>query len=94
MLNKSVGANHNSIQRIADHGKVLTTDLGDYKSLAFPIKEREPERNLQRLDLLTHGRLCDGQLFSCTSEAFAPRRSLERLESIQWWQAAAHRTFS
>src|SRR5258705_145520 len=50
----------------------------------------DAERVLQRFDLMADSALGDTELLSRSREAFASRRSLERLEGVQWWQLAGH----
>ena len=82
VLNKTTSAKGKSVERIADHGKILAARLGNDKPLAFSIEELDPKCHLQRLDLLAHGGLCDAQLLGCPCEAFAPSRSLERFDGV------------
>ncbi len=49
------------------------------------IEKLDAERVLQRFDLMANSALGDTELFSRSREAFAPRRSLERLKGIQRW---------
>ena len=80
-LDKTLGADRNPIQRIADHRKIFAAGLGHHQPLALAIEKLDAERRLQRLDLMAHRALRDVQLFSRPGEALAPRRGLEGLEA-------------
>ena len=89
-LHKTFCPDSNPIQCVADHCKIFATSLGNHKSLALAVEKFDAEGNLQRLDLMAHGSLCDIQFLSRTCKALAARRSLEGLERIQRWQTAKH----
>ncbi len=81
----------NPIQCIADHCKIFATSLGHHQSLALALEKLDAERSFQRLELLAHRSLRDAQLFSCSRDALASRRSVEGLEGIQRRQTTEHR---
>jgi len=64
--------------------------VSDNQPLALAIEKLDAERVLQRFDLMADSALGDTELLSRSREAFASRRSLERLEGVQWWQLAGH----
>jgi hypothetical protein len=90
-LHQAIGAHGNSVKRIANHSEIFTTGLGHHQPLALAIEKLDAKRRLKRLDLMAHRSLRDAQLFSRSSEAFAPRRSLEDLERVQRRQTTEHR---
>jgi hypothetical protein len=45
-LNKATCANGKSIERVADHGKILAARRGNDKPLAFSLEELYPKCNL------------------------------------------------
>lgn len=59
------GGRRNLVERIANHGKIVATRLGDHQPLAFPIEPLEAESDLQRLDPVAHGSGSDTQFFRC-----------------------------
>ena len=89
-LQDALGAGCDPIERVAYHVKIFATGISDSQALTLATEKLDAERVLQRFDLMAHSALGDTKLFSRSREAFAPRRGLERLEGIQWWQLAGH----
>ena len=87
---QALGADRNSIERIAHHRKIIAARIGDRQALALANEQLDAERRLQRLDLMAHRSLGHGKLLSRAREALAARRSLEGLERVQGRQAAKH----
>jgi hypothetical protein len=90
-LHQAFGAERDPIQRVAHHRKVFATGLGHHQPLALAPEQLDAERRLQRLDLMTHRPVRDAQLRGGARQAFAARRGLEGLESVERWQPARHR---
>ena len=84
-LHHAFSAHRNTIQRIANDSKILTTDVRDHKSLALAGEKLDAKPFLKRLYLMAHGALRDAQLFSGSGEALASRRSFEGLDGVQRW---------
>src|SRR5258705_6847777 len=89
-LQDTLGACGDPVERVAYDVEVFATGVGDYQSLALAIEKFDAERGLQRLDLMADGTLGDTKLFSRSREAFAPSRSLEGPQGVQWRQLAGH----
>jgi len=63
--------------------EIFTANVSNSQSLALAIEKLDAERVLQRFDLMANSALGDTELFSRSREAFASRRSLERLQSVE-----------
>jgi hypothetical protein len=60
-----------------------TTLVREFKPIGMTLKQSEAETLFQEPDLLTHGGLCDVQLFRGKREAAETRGRLKRAQSIQ-----------
>ena len=70
--------------------EVVATGFRDDQPLAFAVEQLDAELRFQRLDLMAHRALRDGQFFGRAGEALVAGRGLEGLEGIQRRQAAKH----
>ena len=93
-LQKPLGADGDTVQRVAHDGEIVLAGFGDDEALALAIEELDGEFGLERLDLMAHCALRDAQLFGGARKTLMPRRGLEGFQGIQWRQAWAHRATS
>ena len=93
-LQKPLGANGDTVQRIAHDVEVVLARFRDDESLAFAIEELDGELGLERFDLVAHRALGNAQLLGRPRKALMPRCRLEGFQGVQWRQTWAHRTTS
>src|SRR5258706_7452952 len=90
LLQDALGAGGDSVECVTYDVEIFAAGVTDNQPLALAIEKLDAERVLQRFDLMADSALGDTELLSRSREAFASRRSLERLEGVQWWQLAGH----
>ena len=93
-LQKPLGADGDTVQRVAHDVEIVLARFGDDEALAFAIEELDGKFGFERLHLMAHCALGDAQLFGRARKALMPRRGLEGFQGIQWRQTWAHRATS
>src|SRR5437899_13095202 len=93
-VHKPLGANGNTVQRIAHDVEVVLARFRDDESLAFAVEQFYRKLRLQRLDLVAHRALRHAKLFGGARKALVPRGGFEGLQGIERRQAWAHRMTS
>src|ERR1043166_9735429 len=89
-LQQPLGAERDPVECVADDGEIVAARLGDDQPLPLAGEQLEPERFLERFDLLADSALCDVQFFSGAGETLAACGGLEGLQGVQRWEAARH----
>ena len=93
-LQKPLGADGDTVQRVAHDVEIVAARFRDDEPLAFAIEELDGQLGFERFDLMAHRALRDAKLFGRARKALMPRCGLEGFQGIQWRQAWAHRTTS
>ena len=90
-LDQALRADGDTVEGIAQNGKIRATGLGDDQPLALAVEELEAQFHLQGLHLVAHGTLGDAKLLRGSREALVPCRGFERLQRVEGRKTAQHR---
>src|SRR5215471_13052732 len=89
-LHQALGSHGDTVKCVAHNRQIIAPGIGDDEPLPLPIEQLDAELRLQRLHLMAHGALCDGQLLGGAGEAGVSGSGLKSLERVQLWQASWH----
>ena len=72
-MQQSLGADRDTVERIAHDRKIVASGLGDDQALTLAVEQFYRELRFERLDLVTDGALRDAKLFCGARKALMPR---------------------
>jgi len=93
-LQQPLGADGDTVERVAHDGKIVAPGFGDDQALALAIEQLYGKLRFQSFDLVTHRALGDAKLFGGARKALMPRSGFKGFQGIERRQVWAHRTTS
>jgi hypothetical protein len=93
-LQQPLGADGDTVERVAHDGEIVAPGFGDDQALALAIEQLYGKLRFQSFDLVAHRALGDAKLFGGARKALMPRGGFKGFQGIERRQAWAHRTTS